>query len=127
MENSRNESENTSEENNELNLTSELRNTSNDLALNDVRNKLDEVKAKLSNNAKTRLSNKESASANKNTTISYQLVDRKQLRLPNPVYTCGRGGKIVISIEVNAMGKVVKATYNKLASTTTNGLSLIHI
>lgn len=121
LENSRNESEATSEENNELNPTSELHNTSNDLALNDARNKLNEVKEKLSNNAKTRLPKNESASANKKTTISYQLLDRKQLQLPNPVYTCDRGGKIVISIEVNALGKVVKATYNKSASTTTNG------
>ena len=121
LENSRNESEAASEENNELNPTSELHNTTNDLALNDARDKLSEVKEKLSNNAKTRLSKNESTSANKKTTISYQLVDRKKLRLPNPVYTCDRGGKIVISIEVNALGKVVKATYNKSASTTTNG------
>ena len=121
LENSRNESEAASEENNELNPTSELHNTTNDLALNDARDKLSEVKEKLSNNAKTRLSKSESTSANKKTTISYQLVDRKKLRLPNPVYTCDRGGKIVISIEVNALGKVVKATYNKSASTTTNG------
>lgn len=121
LENSRNESEASSEENNELNPTSELHDATNDLALNDARNKLNEVKEKLLNNAKTRSTKNESNSVNKKTTISYQLVDRKKLHLPNPVYTCDRGGKIVISIEVNALGKVVKATYNKAASTTTNG------
>jgi len=121
LENSRNESEASSEENSEPNPDSELSNTNNELALNDARNKLSAVKEKLSNNAKTRSSKNESTSVNKKTTISYQLVDRKTMYLPNPVYTCDRGGKIVITIEVNALGKVIKATYNKAASTTTNG------
>ena len=58
---------------------------------------------------------------NRKTTISYRLKDRKTIALPNPVYTCEGGGKIVISIEVNAAGNVTKATYNKSRSTTTNG------
>jgi len=58
---------------------------------------------------------------NRRTTISYSLKDRKALALPNPVYTCEGGGKIVISIEVNAVGRLTKATYNKGLSTTTNG------
>jgi hypothetical protein len=49
------------------------------------------------------------------------LVDRKAIKLRNPVYTCDRGGKVVITIEVNALGTVVQASYNKNASTTTNG------
>ncbi len=57
---------------------------------------------------------------NRNTTISYQLVNRKDIDLPNPVYTCYGFGKVVINIEVNTLGKVVKNTYNKTASTTTN-------
>lgn len=121
LENSRNESEDASEEKSELNADSELSNSNNDLALNDAKNKLSEVKEKLSNNVKTRISKNESASANKKTTLSYQLINRRELHLPNPVYTCDRGGKIVISIEVNALGKVIKASYNKAASTTSNG------
>lgn len=62
-----------------------------------------------------------SKGANRRTTISYSLKDRSALALPNPVYTCDAGGKIVISIEVNALGKIVKATYNKSLSSTTNG------
>lgn len=60
-------------------------------------------------------------SGNRNTTISYQLVDRKAMDLPNPVYTCYGSGKVVINIEVNNLGKVTKNYYNKLASTTANG------
>ncbi len=59
-------------------------------------------------------------SGNRNTTISYRLVNRKDLELPNPVYTCEGSGKVVISIVVNAMGRVTKSSYSKGASTTTN-------
>ena len=58
---------------------------------------------------------------NRKTTISYRLIDRKALDLPNPVYTCEGGGKIVISIEVSELGTVTKASYNKGLSSTTNG------
>ncbi len=57
---------------------------------------------------------------NHNTTISYRLVNRKDLELPNPVYICDGSGKVVISIEVNALGRVIKSSYNRAASTTTN-------
>ncbi|QQX77347.1 MULTISPECIES: hypothetical protein [Aequorivita] len=57
---------------------------------------------------------------NRNTTISYQLVNRKDIDLPNPVYTCYGSGKVVINVEVNNLGKVVKNSYNKTASTTAN-------
>lgn len=58
--------------------------------------------------------------ANKRTTISYVLKDRMHLYLPNPVYTCEGSGKVVINMEVDALGNVRKTTYNKNASTTTN-------
>ncbi|MDN3722817.1 hypothetical protein QRD02_00360 [Aequorivita sp. SDUM287046] len=59
-------------------------------------------------------------SGNRNTTISYQLVNRKDIDLPNPVYTCYGSGKVVINVEVDHLGKVVKNSYNKTASTTSN-------
>lgn len=59
--------------------------------------------------------------SNRRTTISYRLNNRNAVVLPNPVYTCEGGGKIVINIEVDATGNVSKATYNRAASTTTNG------
>ncbi len=77
---------------------------------------------------KSKLSNSESdkdaqaivKSGNRNTTISYQLVNRKDMDLPNPVYTCYGSGKVVVNVEVNNLGKVVKSSYNKTASTTSN-------
>lgn len=59
-------------------------------------------------------------SGNRNTTISYQLINRKDMELPNPVYTCYGSGKVVVNVEVNDLGKVVKTSYNKTASTTSN-------
>lgn len=62
----------------------------------------------------------DSKRGNRNTTVSYQLVNRDDLELPNPVYTCSGSGKVVINIEVNNLGKVVNNSYNNAASTTTN-------
>ena len=59
-------------------------------------------------------------STNRNSTNSYNLQDRKALFFPNPVYTCDGFGKVVITIEVNATGKVTKATFNPTLSETNN-------
>ncbi len=64
------------------------------------------------------LSNKNSSK--KNSTVSYSLVNRSALHLPNPVYTCDAPGKVVINIIVSETGKVLKAKYNKSSSTTSN-------
>ncbi len=77
---------------------------------------------------KTKFSNSESGkdnvavvkSGNRRTTISYQLVNRNDIELPNPVYTCYGSGKVVINIEVNNLGKVIKNSYNRTSSTTSN-------
>jgi len=58
--------------------------------------------------------------SNKNTTLSYRLVNRKATYFPNPVYTCEGFGKVVLHIEVNASGKVVLVSVNENSSTTTN-------
>ncbi|MFM1878627.1 MAG: hypothetical protein RLZZ241_1493 [Bacteroidota bacterium] len=55
------------------------------------------------------------------TTISYSLVDRYARDLPPPIYTCIVGGKVVVKIEVDARGFVIQARINETASTTTNG------
>lgn len=86
------------------------------------------VKTKPEKEKKKKFSNSETGkegeavvkSGNRNTTISYQLVNRKDIDLPNPVYTCYGSGKVVINVEVNNLGKVVKNSYNKTASTTSN-------
>ncbi|MBL4662238.1 MAG: hypothetical protein JKY22_01440, partial [Flavobacteriaceae bacterium] len=121
LENSRNKSKVSSEENKKLNTILEPIPVNNDLAINDARYKLNEVKEKLTNNAKKELSKTKPATINRKTTTSYHLKGRDKISLPIPVYTCDKGGKIVITIEVNEMGKVVKTSYNKAASTTSNG------
>ncbi len=79
-----------------------------------------EKKKKLSNSKSGKDAEAVVKSGNRNTTISYQLVNRKDINLPNPVYTCYGSGKVVINVEVNNLGKVVKNSYNKTASTTSN-------
>lgn len=60
-------------------------------------------------------------SAFRQSTVSYNLVDRTALALPNPVYTCDAQGKIVINITVDGRGAIISKTYNKSASTSSNG------
>ena len=79
-----------------------------------------EKKKKLSNSESGKNNEAIVKGGNRNTTISYQLVNRKDIALPNPVYTCYGSGKVVINIEVNNLGKVEKNSYNKTASSTTN-------
>ncbi|MCB0456381.1 MAG: hypothetical protein R2776_05090 [Flavobacteriaceae bacterium] len=82
-------------------------------------NKLNEVKNKLAKAETKKV--KPSNGLSRKTTISYSLKDRKAIQLPNPVYTCDASGKIVITIEVNNHGKIVKKEFNPTLSTTTNG------
>ncbi|MEN1785544.1 MAG: hypothetical protein AAGF77_10425 [Bacteroidota bacterium] len=56
----------------------------------------------------------------KRTSISYSLVDRTANALPPPIYTCERGGKVVINIKVNGQGDVIEATLNEKSSSTTD-------
>ncbi len=88
-----------------------------DTVLKQAKKKLQELlkKKKTGRNIK-----KESQNSAGNTTVYYSLVNRKALYLPNPVYTCDASGKVVVSITVNNRGKVITATINKTASTTTN-------
>lgn len=86
----------------------------------EAQEKLEEVKDKLAEAAAKKKKLEPSKSVNRKTTITYRLVDRKSIDLLNPVYTCEAGGKIVITIEVNGLGEVVKADYNPTLSTTTN-------
>ncbi len=52
--------------------------------------------------------------------ISFSLLGRSAVDIPNPVYTCDRSGKIVINISVNAQGRVTSTSVNKGSSSTTN-------
>ncbi len=62
-----------------------------------------------------------SSGINKNSSISYSLVNRTKIEIPPPIYLCENGGKVVINITVDAEGNVTNASYNSSASTTDNG------
>ncbi|MBD0777058.1 energy transducer TonB [Maribacter sp. ANRC-HE7] len=59
--------------------------------------------------------------AARRTSVSYSLVDRNNYKLPPPIYTCIEGGKVVINIEVDALGNVTDASFNAKSSGTSNG------
>lgn len=61
-------------------------------------------------------SNLSEQSVNKKSSMHYSLVDRIHEYLPTPIYLCETGGKIVVNITVNAIGKVTGATINEAAS-----------
>ncbi len=62
------------------------------------------------------------AAANRNSSISFSLVDRMARGLlPNPTYTCMRSGKVVVNIKVNQFGEVYEATINAASSTSERG------
>jgi len=52
--------------------------------------------------------------------ISFSLVGRNAVKIPNPVYTCDTAGKVVINITVDASGYVIDSSFNKGSSTTSN-------
>jgi len=56
----------------------------------------------------------------KNSSISFSLVGRNAVDIPNPIYTCDRSGKVVINITVNADGAVTSTSVNKSSSSTSN-------
>lgn len=93
-------------------------NSSHDLQIKNAQEALKDAKEKLQTSPK--INDRNSKSSIKKTTISFSLVNRNAIVIPNPVYTCHSYGKVVISIEVNTIGKVTKTAYNEAASTTSN-------
>ena len=63
--------------------------------------------------------------ANKNSTMSYSLVNRTHKFLPTPIYLCEKSGKIIINITVNHLGKVTNTSVNG-SSTSTNECLIDH-
>lgn len=63
--------------------------------------------------------------ANKNSTISFSLVDREKIYIPPPIYLCENGGIMVVNIAVNAVGEVTEATINS-SSSSNNGCLVDH-
>ena len=66
-----------------------------------------------------------SNSTNKNSSISYSLVNRTKIDIPPPIYLCEMGGKVVVTITVDSEGNVIKTDFNN-ASTTDNGCLVDH-
>ncbi len=64
-------------------------------------------------------------SANKNSSVSYSLVDRMHTFLPTPIYLCEQGGRIVVNITVDHEGNVVDA-YINASSSSENGCLIDH-
>ncbi|PQB05814.1 hypothetical protein [Aureitalea marina] len=85
----------------------------------DYDNRADEVK-QLQQDLKNSKPSYQDQNNERNTTLSYQLKDRRAVALPNPVYTCEGFGKVVISIVVDGKGEIRDAKFNPTLSTTTN-------
>lgn len=73
------------------------------------------------NNSTNNLKN--NSALNTNSSVSYSLVNRKDMHLPPPVYLCEESGKVVINITVSATGEVVDAYVN--SSSTSKNVCLI--
>lgn len=56
----------------------------------------------------------------RNSSISFSLIGRTAVFIPNPIYTCDRAGKVVVNITVDATGNVTSTSINRAASTTRN-------
>ncbi|MEH6407373.1 MAG: hypothetical protein V7767_08840 [Leeuwenhoekiella sp.] len=111
-----NASENTTEENED----------NSDLAYTDYQSKIEALKAQAKKEKSSGDDSKPekahvSTSGYRRSTVSYILSGRDALQIPNPVYTCSGTGKVVINIEVSSSGTVTKSSYNKKASSTTDG------
>lgn len=55
-----------------------------------------------------------------NSSITFSLVGRSAVFIPNPIYTCDVAGKVVVNITVNSQGRVVSTSINKGSSTSSN-------
>lgn len=55
-----------------------------------------------------------------NSSISFSLVGRSAVVIPNPIYTCDRSGKIVVNITVDDRGKVTSTSINRGSSNSSN-------
>lgn len=56
----------------------------------------------------------------RNSSISFSLVGREAIDIPNPIYTCDTPGRIVVNIKVNSEGMVTETTINEASSSTNN-------
>lgn len=93
--------------------------TSNSSGNFNLKDKKAEVKKKSDGNKTSAITSAKSGGID-HSSISFSLLGRRAVNIPNPVYTCDRSGKIVINISVNAQGIVTSTSVNKSSSSTTN-------
>lgn len=118
----RNKTEDTPDNDKQTNESSETKSASNINEANAFSD-INDIIAKTSEKKRTPL--KTSNSANKNSSISYSLVNRTKIEIPPPIYLCENGGKVVINITVDQDGNVIDTIFNN-ASTTSNGCLVDH-
>ncbi|MEP3209045.1 MAG: hypothetical protein ABJN95_07640 [Maribacter sp.] len=86
----------------------------------ELKKKREEVKQKLGEKEAQKKEFTNNLAARR-TSVSYSLVNRNNYKLPPPIYTCIKGGKVVINIKVDALGNVMQADFNEKSSGTSNG------
>ncbi len=91
--------------------------TAGKVAINN-RNTRERKKASEGDNSSNETSVKEGTM--RSSSISFSLMGRRAIDIPNPIYTCDTPGKVVVNITVNSTGEVIKTSINKNASTTSN-------
>ena len=116
----RNSPENETEQSETSNESSSIQSTSNENEANTF-SEINEIIAKTSEKNRST----SSSGGNKNSSISFSLVNRSKIDIPPPIYLCENGGKVIINITVNAEGNVTNAYYNA-SSTTDNGCLVDH-
>ena len=117
----RHNAENTETESETTNESSSTQSSSNEneaAAFDDI----NDIIAKTSENKKpSNATNR----TNKNSSISYSLVNRTKIEIPPPIYLCEDAGKVVINITVDSDGNVINTSFNS-SSTTNNGCLVDH-
>lgn len=84
-----------------------------------MQQKKEEVKKRSDGNSSSEKISTQSGGMD-NSSITYSLLGRTAVNIPNPIYTCDRAGKIVVNITVNAEGRVLTTSINRGSSSTTN-------
>lgn len=55
-----------------------------------------------------------------NSSITFSLLGRTAVNIPNPIYTCDRPGRVVVNITVDEAGNVLTTSINKAGSSSNN-------
>jgi len=108
------------EKNSALQTEASENETSNSSGNFDFQNKKKEQVQKKSDGNKTSEVTSTKKGGIDHSSISFSLLGRSAVDIPNPVYTCYSSGKIVVNISVNAEGRVTSTSVNKGSSSTTN-------